>query len=339
MTTPWQLASTVTSKLPLRSASIPRAGRQHPLRHLEADLAPFVDQPGADIFVGLVDVAVQQLEAEALGAGLLQQPLGFGPRLLDVGPVPGELLQLVLGRRPAASPGTRCRRPCAHWRSWRAPARHASWSIARVSARRTRTSSNGFFWWFGVIRLPQFQSLSCTVILSPSSFFSWSRGRRRHAAELRRRAVGADRVDPGRLLRRIDRRRSRRDRAVPCGSNRGCAPLDRLPGLVAGEFERARAHDVLFVPVRVLVEDLLLVDERERVGERRQERGGGEFQAEHDRLRVGRLDLVDHQEIALRARSVTPSGGWMICCQLAATSAAVSGEPSWNLTPSRILKV
>ena len=29
----------------------------------------------------------------------------------------------------------------------------------------------------------------------------------------------------------------------------------------------------------------------------------------------------------------------MILFQLAATSAAVSGEPSWNLTPSRILKV
>jgi hypothetical protein len=33
-------------------------------------------------------------------------------------------------------------------------------SIARVKARRTLTSSNGFLWWFGVIRFPQFQSLS-----------------------------------------------------------------------------------------------------------------------------------------------------------------------------------
>src|SRR3954447_435128 len=36
---------------------------------------------------------------------------------------------------------------------------------------------------------------------------------------------------------------------------------------------------------------------------------------------------------------VMPSGGLTIYCQLAATSAAVSGEPSWNLTPSRILNV
>src|ERR1700761_479063 len=35
----------------------------------------------------------------------------------------------------------------------------------------------------------------------------------------------------------------------------------------------------------------------------------------------------------------TPAGGSMIICQLFATSAAVRGEPSWNLTPSRILKV
>jgi len=33
-------------------------------------------------------------------------------------------------------------------------------SIARVNARRTRASSNGFLWWLGVIRFPQFQSLS-----------------------------------------------------------------------------------------------------------------------------------------------------------------------------------
>ena len=46
------------------------------------------------------------------------------------------------------------------------------WSMARNRALRTRTSSNGFFWWLGVTTLPQFQSLSCTVILSPSSFTS-----------------------------------------------------------------------------------------------------------------------------------------------------------------------
>src|SRR5215469_7679060 len=42
------------------------------------------------------------------------------------------------------------------------------WSIASSRARRTRTSSNGFFLWLDVIRFPQFQSLSCTESLSPS---------------------------------------------------------------------------------------------------------------------------------------------------------------------------
>jgi hypothetical protein len=34
-----------------------------------------------------------------------------------------------------------------------------------------------------------------------------------------------------------------------------------------------------------------------------------------------------------------PLGGLMILRQLVATSCAVSGVPSWNLTPSRILNV
>src|SRR5438045_5913181 len=34
-----------------------------------------------------------------------------------------------------------------------------------------------------------------------------------------------------------------------------------------------------------------------------------------------------------------PFGGWIIMSQLLATSAAVKDEPSWNFTPSRILKV
>src|SRR6266478_654012 len=48
-------------------------------------------------------------------------------------------------------------------------------SIAKVSARRTRASSNGFFLWLGSRKLPQFQSLVCTVSLSPSAPTSSSR--------------------------------------------------------------------------------------------------------------------------------------------------------------------
>src|SRR6516164_2173277 len=77
----------------------PGTGRDDTLRHVEPDFAPLVDQPGRDIFVGLVDVAVQQLEAEAIGPRLLQQPPRLGPRFLDVGPEPGNLPQLRSGRR------------------------------------------------------------------------------------------------------------------------------------------------------------------------------------------------------------------------------------------------
>ncbi len=135
-----------------------RTGRQHALRDLEPDLAPLVDHPGGDILVGLVDVAVHQLEFEPLGARLLQQALRLGARFLDVGPEPGDLLQLLLGRRQR-----RAREDDAadrvHGGDLGERRRAVPLSIARASARRTRTSSNGFFLWLGVIRLPQFQSL------------------------------------------------------------------------------------------------------------------------------------------------------------------------------------
>ena len=43
-----------------------RAGWHDLLRDLEADLAPFVHQPSADVLVGLIDVAVEQLERQVL---------------------------------------------------------------------------------------------------------------------------------------------------------------------------------------------------------------------------------------------------------------------------------
>src|SRR5215203_990458 len=75
----------------------PRAGRQYALGDVEADLAPLVDGPDAVILVRLIDRTVVQLEAEPLGPGLLQQTARLSPRLLDIGPVAGELLQLFLG--------------------------------------------------------------------------------------------------------------------------------------------------------------------------------------------------------------------------------------------------
>ena len=49
----------------------PRPGRQYPLGDVQADLAPLVDDPDPVIFIGLIDVAVEQFEAEPFGPGLL----------------------------------------------------------------------------------------------------------------------------------------------------------------------------------------------------------------------------------------------------------------------------
>ena len=75
--------------------------------------------------------------------------------------------------------------------------------------------------------------------------------------------------------------------------------LDGLADLVVGELEGTRPHDVLLVPVHVLVELLLGVDVGVGVGQRRQEREGGEFQLEHHRLVVRRRDAVYHHEVVL----------------------------------------
>ena len=141
----------------------------HLLRRLHADLAPFVDQPGADVFVGLIDVAVEQLEPQPLLA-----------RLPSADAAPRRATSRCRARSrpasaappwspPAASRGTRCRPRCARWRSSTAPARRATGrppAAARGAPARRRTACAS---WLGVIRLPQFQSLVCTVTLSPSS--------------------------------------------------------------------------------------------------------------------------------------------------------------------------
>src|SRR5438132_4847039 len=65
------------------------------LRHVETDLAPLVDQPDAERLVRHRDPAVLEREHKALRhAGLLQEPPRFRPRLVDVAPVPGQLLKL-----------------------------------------------------------------------------------------------------------------------------------------------------------------------------------------------------------------------------------------------------
>src|SRR5215470_17507516 len=71
----------------------------HSLRGFDADLAPLIDQPGTNYFVGLVDATVEQFELQVLLARLLQQTSSLGTRFLNVGSVADHLLQLLLGGR------------------------------------------------------------------------------------------------------------------------------------------------------------------------------------------------------------------------------------------------
>ncbi len=78
--------------------------------------------------------------------------------------------------------------------------------------------------------------------------------RGRHAAEFDSGAVGADRLDPHRLLVGIDS-----GEAVEIGQPFMVVigvplALDRLADLVIDEFERARAEDIPLIPTRILVE-------------------------------------------------------------------------------------
>ena len=77
--------------------------------------------------------------------------------------------------------------------------------MARNRALRTRTSSNGFFWWLGVTTLPQFQSLSCTRDLVAELLHQLIARRGRQRPEFQGGAVGADGVGAHRLLGRENR--------------------------------------------------------------------------------------------------------------------------------------
>src|SRR5215472_15559636 len=146
----------------------PRAGRHDALRSVEPDLAPFVDEPSPDIFVGLVDIPVQQFETEP------DCPASFNRRFASARDfsISGQNPAICCSSSLVAASGEPGKTmPPTVWtlaifESAGAPCQRSS---AKVSARRTRTSSRGFLLWFGVTIRAQFQSLVCTVILSPSA--------------------------------------------------------------------------------------------------------------------------------------------------------------------------
>ena len=147
------------------------------------------------------------------------------------------------------------------------------------------------------------------------------RGRQR--PEFQGRAVGADGVGAHRLFGREDGHE-----AVEVGLARvivvGIAlALDGLADLVLGHLERTGPHDVLLVPVHVLVELRLRINVAVGIGQRRQERQGGKLQLEHHRLVVRRGDGVDHHEVILARAGdaglgmddLVPARGNVLCRQ------------------------
>jgi len=97
----------------------------------------------------------------------------------------------------------------------------------------------------------KFQSLSCTVILSPSAPTNSSRadgGRPRNSIAARSLLIASrakwpvsDGQDPDYPVK---------NKAGPHGSSRDALALDRLAGLVADQLEGAGAENVFLVPVR-----------------------------------------------------------------------------------------
>ncbi|HEV8031867.1 MAG TPA: hypothetical protein VGP42_12695 [Stellaceae bacterium] len=265
---------------------------------MQPDLAPFVDEPGADVFVGLVDIAVQQLEGQSLGARLLQQARRLGPGLLEIRPKAGDLLQLVLrrGQRGAGKDDAADSMNVSDLGERRdaVPAINRQRQGAADSSVAERLPL--------VVRGDQAAAVPVALLhrdpLAERGFQFIARGGR-ETAKLDGRAVAADRVDPGRLLVGENALEPVEVGQPGMVVIRVANPGDRLAGLVGDELERARSQDVLLVPMRVLVEVLLLVDEGERVGERRQEGAGGKFQPEDDSLWVRRLDPVHHHVPAL----------------------------------------
>ena len=212
-------------------------------------------------------------------------------------------------------------------------------SSASESARRTRLSSNGFFCWFSATWIEQFQALSCTVILLPSALHELIALHRREAAELDHGALAAD----GRHLRGVV---TDEERAVAVEVRLALVPVVRVlladpvrAAHVLDELEGAGAHHVLLVPVRILGEDLGLVDPVPRRREARDERRLPDTSAGTPRWSSLGASTASTALYCACRLDTTPAGGKMILSYDALTSCAVSALPSWNFTPWRILNV
>ena len=260
----------------------------------QADLLPLVHQPGADDPVGLIDGAVVEGEAQTFLPGFLQQAPRLGAAGLQVAAKAGDLHQLFLGRRQrvvgehdaadrlddgdlgqvlrAAPAVDRQGQRLAH-----------PWVVERRAA---------------VVRGYHQHAVPVALLdgdLVAQCVYQVITLLRRETAELDRRAVALDRLNPGRHLRRRDRLE-----AVQIGPALVVIvlvlhPRDESARLVLDEHERPGAVDVHLVPsVAVLVEILLRVDEGIGIRHRRQERARRERQLEDHGEVVGCGHRLDH---------------------------------------------
>ena len=287
----------------LAQRRVVRRGLDHLLLHVQADAAPLVDQPDAQRLVRHRDAAIRERELEAVGhAGFLQQPPRLGARFFDVGPVAGELVQLLRRRRERRAGhlhaghrlddrdlGERLRRlvPVQRERQRAAHALVVEWLLLVVDGDHQDAIPGRL-----LHRDLVAERADDAVAL-----------RRAEAAELDMRALAAHRSY---LRRRI----AHEDRAEAVEVRLALVPVvrvllaDDVRALdVLDERERPGSHDVLLVPVHVLREDVGLVDEVVGRQERRDERARLLFQLEHDGQRVRCFDRGDIRVLALAGRA------------------------------------
>ena len=121
------------------------------MRRVDANLAPLVNQPRTVVFIGLIYVTIEQLEVEVFPAR---------PPLADASPrpatcrCPARIPRSAVARPCSVSVANRerrCCRPVLTIATLESPGALPQRSIAKVKARRTRTSPNGFFRW---LKLP-----------------------------------------------------------------------------------------------------------------------------------------------------------------------------------------
>ena len=243
---------------------------------------------------GLGDAAVLEREREAVGdTGLSEEPARLGPAGGDVAPVPGQLFQLRRGRGP------RCPRhlDAANLLHDGDPREILGRLVAIERERQCATNALVVEGLALVVHRHQRDAVPGALLhgdLRPERLDERVAVRRGEAAELDVRAFPADRGHLG-------RRRGDEERPIPVQIGLALVPVvrillaDPVRALhVLDELERPGTHHVRLVPADVAGQDVRLEDPVVGRSQADQERGLGPLEPEPHRVRVGRLDGLDH---------------------------------------------